>query len=70
MTAERLGELRQAAERARDWTRKRNRLIGEAQARGLSLRTIGEAAGLSHGAVWKITGQGKATQEANEGNAE
>ncbi len=46
--------LRQAARRARLWTARRDLLIRQAHDDGLSLRAIGEVAGLSHTAIAKI----------------
>lgn len=47
-------ELRTAGEQIGTWTAKRDQLIREAHAQGLSLRAIAEAVGLSHTGVAKI----------------
>ena len=49
-----LERLQDAAFEARQATEKRDRLIVELRQRGVSLRQIGEAAGLSHAAIAKI----------------
>ena len=49
-----MSELTNAAKKARDWTVKRDALIRERHAAGVSLRAIGEEAGLSHSAIAKI----------------
>lgn len=49
-----LAPITTAAANARDWTHKRDDLIREAVAAGTPLRTVAEAAGLSHTAVAKI----------------
>jgi AcrR family transcriptional regulator len=47
-------ELAQCQVQIAKWVAKRDKLIRAARAEGLSLRTIAEAAGLSHTAVAKI----------------
>lgn len=47
-------ELAQCQTQIDKWVAKRNRLISEAHAEGLSLRAIAAAAGLSHTAIAKI----------------
>jgi hypothetical protein len=56
VTAE-LTPVRRAAAKAVEWTETRNAAIREARAGGASLRSIAEAAGLSHTAVAKIVGR-------------
>ncbi len=46
--------LTDAAEKAREWTETRNRMIREARAKGLTLRAIAELTGLTHTAIAKI----------------
>ena len=48
------GTLSEAAEQARDWTEVRNIRIRRAREQGLTLRQIGEEAGLTHAAIAKI----------------
>lgn len=47
-------ELAQCQVQIGKWVAKRDRLIREARAEGLALRTIADAAGLSHTAIAKI----------------
>lgn len=54
MTLTDLSSVASAAQKAREWTERRDRRIRSAVAAGSSLRTVGEAAGLSHTAVAKI----------------
>lgn len=49
-----MSELSNAAEKAREWTEKRNRLIREQHLAGMSNRKIAAEVGLSHVAVAKI----------------
>ena len=49
-----MSELSEAAEKARDWTEVRNIRIRRARDAGLTLRQIGEEAGLTHAAIAKI----------------
>lgn len=46
--------LRNAAKKAREWTIRRDNLIRAQHAAGVSLRAIGEEAGLTHTAIAKI----------------
>lgn len=47
-------EVRRWATKAREATQRRDEAIRQASAEGASLRTIAEAAGLSHTAIAKI----------------
>ena len=49
-----VSELSEAAEQARDWTEVRNIRIRRAREQGMTLRQIGEEAGLTHAAIAKI----------------
>lgn len=49
-----MSELSNAAKKAREWTMKRDDLIRVAYHDGLSLRAIGDEAGLTHSAIAKI----------------
>lgn len=49
-----LSAVQMAAQKAREWTERRDKRIRAAVAAGASLRTVGAAAGLSHAAVAKI----------------
>lgn len=49
-----LSAVTSAADKARDWTRRRDLRVRAAISAGASLRAVGAAAGLSHTAVAKI----------------
>lgn len=49
-----VSDLSTAAKKAREWTLKRDALIRQQYDAGLSLRAIGEEAGLTHSAIAKI----------------
>jgi DNA invertase Pin-like site-specific DNA recombinase len=49
-----LDRLRRTADQARHHTAERNQLIVELRAQGVPLRTIAEAAGLTHPAIIRI----------------
>ncbi len=49
-----LDQLRIVATQAREQTAERNRLIVELRAQGVPLRTIADAAGLTHPAIIRI----------------
>ena len=49
-----LARLRRTADQAREQTAERNRLIVELRAQGVPLRTIADAAGLTHPAIIRI----------------
>lgn len=49
-----LNQLRRTADQARERTAERNRLIVELRNQGIPLRTIGDAAGLTHPAIIRI----------------
>jgi hypothetical protein len=49
-----LETVHRAADKAARWTEQRNQAILEARAAGYPLRTIADAAGLSHTAIAKI----------------
>lgn len=49
-----LAQLRRTATKAREQTAERNRLIVELRAQGVPLRTIADAAGLTHPAIIRI----------------
>lgn len=59
-----MSELAKAARKAREWTIRRDDLIREAHAGGLSLRAIGGEAGLTHTAIAKILARAVSSQEA------
>lgn len=52
-------QLASQARRAREAVARRDQLIRQAHAEGLPLRTIGDAAGLSHTAVAKIVARAR-----------
>ena len=51
-------ELRVAAVKAREWTARRDVLVCELHAAGLSLRSVAILAGLSHAGVRRIVQRG------------
>jgi hypothetical protein len=53
--------LARAAEKAREWTLRRNTIIRQEHEAGRSLRAIATDAGLTHGAIAKILKKGMDT---------